>query len=55
MVILFMLIIILIADLCVYEVWESQTEPLLDIRVADTDAKSDHVYAPHDVLCNAED
>jgi len=44
----------LIADLCVHEVWEPQTEALFDIRVVDTDARSYRAHSPHDVLSSAE-
>ena len=39
----------LIADLCVWGVWETQTEALFDIKVVDTDAWSYRAHSPHDV------
>ena len=34
------LMYVLIADLCVYGVWQLQTDALFDIRVVDTDVQS---------------
>ena len=41
---------VLIADLCVYDVWQSQSKVLLDIRFDDTDVESYCVCTPHAVL-----
>ena len=45
---------LLIADLCIREVWGPQTEALFDIRVVDTDARSYCARSPKDVLGTAE-
>ena len=44
----------LIADLCVWGIWESLTETLFDIRVVDTDARSYCTCSPCNVLGSAE-
>ena len=44
----------LIADLCVWDVWQPQTEALFDIQVVDTDAWSYCAHTSHAVLCSAE-
>jgi len=44
----------LISDLCVYGIWQPQTEALFDIRVIDTDARSYSARTPLAVLCLAE-
>ena len=44
----------LIADMCVHDVCESQTEALFDIGVVDTDAWSYCAHTPRDVLFSAE-
>ena len=44
----------LITDLCVQGVQEPQTEPLFDIRIVDTDARSHCACSPRDVLGLAE-